>query len=327
MRKFSTIHLAGAALLLAVACQSTLTGNEGNFQFSYNADDWITDFNKPVAVGAYLDITVREVGTYHAVDLSSAAYDDPNVLTVDSFGGNAITVMGTGEGLALLEVEGTTQSGETLSDSVNMQAKVPEVLVLWHSCGGANDGYYLTDQRVWVPFEMQMSNSQPVIGYGYYPVTLDSEAAALDADESNQQWMAFDTAVDAGVLTLSSDIDDTTLTMNVAAPSDIDGVQDPIAFVAEDIDVGDINAFFVRPMVGELPVCQAVVEKTVASVTPETCTVTDTDPEEDTGEGQHEYGWFTVEGVAEGTCVYEVSYPDANGGEGVTEQFEFPIEP
>jgi hypothetical protein len=56
MNRRSTIHLAGAALLLTVACQSTLTGNEGNFQFSYDADDWITDFNKPIAVGAYLDI-------------------------------------------------------------------------------------------------------------------------------------------------------------------------------------------------------------------------------------------------------------------------------
>ena len=327
MRNISIKHLTGAALLLGIACQSTLTGNEGNFQFSYDADDWITDFNKPIAVGAYLDITVREVGTFGAVDLTLAEYDDPNVLTVDSFGGNLITVQGTGEGLALLQVEGTTNSGEALTDSVNMQAKVPEVMVLWHSCGGSEDGYYLTDQRVWVPFEMQMSNSQPVIGYGYYPIALDGEAAALDSDDSNQQWMAFDTAATAGVLALSSEIDDTTLTMNVAAPGDIDGVQDPIASVAEDIDVGDINAFYVRPMVGDLPVCQAEVEKTVTSLTPTICTVTDSDPEEDTGEGQHEYGWFTVEGVAEGTCQYEVTYPDANGGEGVTDLFEFTIEP
>ena len=125
------------------------------------------------------------------------------------------TVEGTGEGLALLQVEGTTASGEALTDSVNMQAKVPEVHLMWHTCGGEMTGNYLTGQRVWVPFEFQMENSQPVIGYGYYPLAADTEAAVLSPDESGQQWMAFDTAEAAGTTVLSSDIDGTELTMNV----------------------------------------------------------------------------------------------------------------
>ncbi len=324
MNRRSTIHLAGAALLLTVACQSTLTGNEGNFQFSYDADDWITDFNKPIAVGAYLDISVREVGTFLAVDLIDASYDEPAVLDVVSFDGASIKVQGMGEGLALLQVEGTTQSGEVLTDSVNMQAKVPEVLALWHTCGGQTEGNYLTGQRIWVPFEMQMENSQPVIGYGYYPLSADTDAAVLSADESGQQWMAFDTAEAAGVTVLSSDIDDTTLTLNVVTPASIDDVEEPIAFVAEDIDVGDTNAFYVRPMVAGLAVCQAEVDNTVVSDTPDICTVTDTEPVQT---GDHEYGWFSITGVAEGECIFTVSYPDGNGGEGASAQFSYPIEP
>jgi hypothetical protein len=324
MNRRSTIHLAGAALLLTVACQSTLTGNEGNFQFSYDADDWITDFNKPIAVGAYLDISVREVGTFLAVDLIDASYDEPAVLDVVSFDGASIKVQGMGEGLALLQVEGTTQSGEVLTDSVNMQAKVPEVLLMWHTCGGEREGNYLTGQRIWVPFEMQMSNSQPVIGYGYYPMTADTDAAVLSAGESSQQWMAYDTAEAAGVTVLSSEIDDTTLSLNVVAPASIDGVQEPIAFVAEDIDVGDTNAFYVRPMVAGLAVCQAEVDNTVVSDTPDICTVTDTEPVQT---GDREYGWFSITGVAEGECIFTVSYPDGNGGEGASAQFSYPIEP
>ena len=324
MSELSTTNVLGAALLLAVACQSSLTGNEGNFQFSYDADDWITDFNKPIAVGAFLDISVREVGTFLAVDLIDASYDDPAVLDVDSFDGASITVQGMGEGLALLQVEGTTASGETLTDSVNMQAKVPEVMVMWHTCGGDTQGNYLTDQRIWLPFEMQMSNSQPVIGYGYYPLTADTDAAALVAAESGQQWMAFDTAAAAGVTVLSSDIDDTTLTMNVVAPTAIDGVDEPIAYVFEDIDVGDTNGFYVRPMVGDLPVCQAEVDNTVVSDTPDICTVTDTEPVET---GDHEYGWFSITGVAEGECIFTVTYPDGNDGAGASDQFSYPIEP
>jgi hypothetical protein len=326
MTRRSTMHFAGAALLLAVACQSTLTGNEGNFQFSYDADDWITDFNKPIAVGAYLDVSVREVANFLPVDLTAASFDDPAVLDVVAFEGDTITVQGMGEGYALLEVEGETNADGLLSDSINMQAKVPEVLVLWHSCGGQTEGNYLTGQRVWVPFEMQMDNAshQPVIGYGYYPLTADTESAVLSTDESNQQWMAFDTAEAAGVTVLSSEIDDTTLTMNVVQPASIDGVQEPIAFVAEDIDVGDTNAFFVRPMVGDLPVCQADVDNEVVSDTPDICTVTDTEPVTTTDQ---EHGWFSVTGVAEGECIFTVRYPDGNGGEGAEAQFSYPIEP
>ncbi len=324
MSKRFTMHLTGAALLMAVACQSTLTGNEGNFQFSYDADDWITDFNKPIAVGAFLDISVREVGTFQAIDLSAASYDDPAVLDVVEFEGAKITVEGTGEGLALLQVEGTTASGEALTDSVNMQAKVPEVHLMWHTCGGEMTGNYLTGQRVWVPFEFQMENSQPVIGYGYYPLAADTEAAVLSPDESGQQWMAFDTAEAAGTTVLSSDIDGTELTMNVYGAASIDDVQEPIAFVAEDIDVGDTNAFYVRPMIAGLPVCQAEVDNTVVSDTPDICTVTDTEPVET---GDHEHGWFTVTGVAEGECIFTVSYPEGNDGAGASAQFSYPIEP
>ncbi len=327
MQTTRTHHLVAAALVLAVACRSTLTGNEGNFQFAYDADDWITDFNKPIAPGAFLDIQVREVGSLLPVELTAASYDDESVLSVVSFDSDWITVQGMGDGTALLSVEGTTGAGETKTDSINMLSSTPEVLVLWHSCVAGSEAYYLADQRVWVPFEMQMENSQPVIGYGYYPLALDTEAAALDEDDSNQQWMAFDTAAAAGTLVLSSEIDDTELTMYVAEEGEIDGVQEPIAWVFEDIDVGDTNAFFVRPMVDDLPICQGDLEKTVVSDTPDTCTVTDTDPVDATGDGEHEYGWFEVTGVAEGECLYTVSYPNANEGAGASEQFSYTIEP
>jgi hypothetical protein len=323
MRSFA-FHLPGAVALLAAGCFSNLTGNEGNFQFSYQADDWLTDFNKPIAPGAFLDITVREVGTLGAVELLSAAYDDEAVLKVDSFEGDRITVQGVGDGAALLSVEGTTSSGETLTDSVNMLCSTPEVLVLAHTCDTAPEAAYLTDMRVYVPFEMQRSNGQPVIGYGYYPLTLDSEAMSMVPGESNQQWIAFDTASAAGSVTLSSEIDDTTLSAQVVAPTDLDDVQEPIAFVAEDIDVGDVNAFFVRPMAAGLVVCQPDVDKTVTSLTPEICEVRDTGTVPNT---DYEYGWFEIEGVAEGTCHYTVTYPDGNGGAGVTAEFTYEIQP
>ena len=327
MKHIQTRHLIGAALFTLVACQSTLTGNEGNFQFSYTADDWLTDFNKPIAVGAYLDLSVREVGTALPVDLTAASYDDESVLSVLDFADDTITVQGMADGTALLQVEGVTQSGAALTDSVNMLAATPEVLYLGHTCDTGATAAYLTGQRAWVAFEMEKDNGQPVIGYGYYPVTLDTDAAALNEDESTQQWMAFDTSTSAGSLVVSSEIDDTSFYMEVVEPGDIDGVQEPIPWVWEDIDVGDVNAFFVRPMVEDLVVCQADLAKTVSSDTPDICDVRDSDPETTSGEGEHEFGWFQVEGLAEGTCLYTVTYADAAGGAGVSAQFSFEIQP
>lgn len=321
-----------ATLLILIACTSRITGNEGNFEFSYVADDRITDFNKPIAVGAKLDLEVRDVGQRRPVELLAAAYDDPSVLEVLSFDGNSITVQGVGAGTALLEVEGTTANGETLTDSVNMLSAVPEVLNLWHTCDYSLDSAaYLAGQKVWVPFDMERSNGQPVIGYGYYPVDLSSEAGALNVDEGIGSHMVVDT-VSAGALVLSSQIDDTTLTMQVIDAAQIDGVQEPIAGVVEDIDVGDTNLFFVRPMFGELIVCQADLTKQVVSDTPDICAVEDRDSkeasEDSTAENsEYETGWFAVEGLAEGACQFTITYPDANGGQGVSAQFSYPIEP
>ncbi|MBW1878476.1 MAG: hypothetical protein JRJ84_08950, partial [Deltaproteobacteria bacterium] len=185
------------------------------------------------------------------------------------------------------------------------------------------------DQRVWVPFEFEMENNQPVIGYGYYPLTLsDPLLATLNAAESGQQYMAFDLATTAGSLILTSDLDASTLTMSIVEAASIDGIADPIPFVLEDIDVGDINPFYVLPEVGGVKVCQADVTKTVASDTPTICTVTDQDPEESaSGSAAYEFGWFKIEGVAEGTCLYTVTYPDGAAGVGFSEQFSFPIQP
>ena len=272
----ATIRALSVAAIAALAggCESALTGNEGNFQFRYPADDRVLDFNKPLAVGARLDLSVVDVGKQRPVSLSDAASDDPEVIAVDSFAGNVIVLSGEGDGNMLLEVEGTTADGETLTDSVNLNARVPEVLVLNHTCGawGSRSQAYLRDQRIYVPFELEMDNGQPVIGYGYHPVTPTGPEIAIDAGHEGQQYLAIDT-LSAGPVTLASDLDDTTLDLQIVAPSDLDGVDQPTAFVLEDIDVGDTNAFYVLPQAGGATVCQADVTFEVASDTPEICDV------------------------------------------------------
>jgi hypothetical protein len=327
MYTYSRLSIPAIALALSVGCTSTITGNEGNFKFSYASDDEVANFNKPVAVGAKLDLKVTDVGGGAPVDLTSAAFDDPTILDVVSFAGNDITITGTGDGSALLEVAGATSLDEELTDSVNMLSAVPEVLKIWHPCEvTAEEAYYLTAQTVYLPFEMEMDNGQPVIGYGYHPVTVGGDgAAAINEDETGAQYLGLDTTATAGTAILTSDIDDTAITMNVVDVGLIDGIEEPVAGVAEDIDAGDTNMFYVRPQVGGVNVCQGDTAKTVTSDTPDICTVEDRDvPDSDES---HEFGWFAVTGVAPGTCKYTVTFAEGNSGAGASGQFEYLIEP
>jgi hypothetical protein len=106
--------------------------------------------------------------------------------------------------------------------------------------------------------------------------------------------------------------------------SSIDGAAEPTAYVAEDIDVGDTNAFYVLPSVGGVPICQADIPKVVTSDTPTICDVRDAGAAD---ENVHEYGWFEIEGIAAGPCVYTVTFPDGNAGTGASAQFTYEIQP
>lgn len=322
-------RVLGSTALLAttvglMACESKLTGNEGNFQFSYPADDRVLDFNKPIAVGATLEVSVSDVGSDRPVELSAAAFDDPNVLSVESFSGNQVILKGIGAGGALLSVEGTTADGEALTDSVNFLAAVPEVMKLRHSCTTEATAAYLAGSQIWVPFELEMENGQPVIGKGVYPVDAsDTEALALDTTRSSQTHLHYDVSGTAQSATLTPSIGGDALSIEIAEASAIDGIADPIDFAGEDIDAGETAAFYVLPKVGDATVCQANANKTVTSDTPEVCSVRDRDAEA----GSFESGWFEVEGLAEGECLFTISYPAGNAGAGASAQFSFPIEP
>ncbi|MCC7072436.1 MAG: hypothetical protein IT383_13995 [Deltaproteobacteria bacterium] len=328
MTRLSAPLALACLLVTSVGCRSRITGNEGNFQFSYVADDRVTDFNKPIAIGASLDIEVTDVGQLRPVTLSAAESDDTAVLEVTGFAGSSVTVHGVADGEPLLTVTGTTASGEDLSDSVNLLVRAPEVLRLAHTCSTTGTAAYITSQRVYVPFEMERANGQPVIGYGLYPATpSDAAGLTLDAAASNQQFMAFDTGAVAATLTLDSDIDDTSLSVQLVDQGAIDGVEQPIAFVVEDIDVGDVNAFYVRPTTGGTTICQADIEKTLQSDTPTVCDVRERNEAEDGGAEVHEFGWFEIEGLAAGTCTYTVTFPGGAAGAGTSAQFSYQIEP
>lgn len=323
-----TLHsLALAALALtALGCRSKITGNEGNFDFSYVADDDVRNFNKPIAVGAKLDLKVAVTGTGRAVTLEAASSSADAVLKVDGFQGDTVVLEGAGSGSALISVTGTTAAGTSLSDSVNMLSRVPQVLKLFHTCTTATEARYLVNQDIVIGYDMEMSNGQPVIGYGYWPVTYaPAGGVTQDVTTKDQQFLQLKTAATKQTVTITSTIDQTTKTLVLVEPADIDGADFAYPDAVPHTLVGATSYFNFIASVGGQPVCQAYLDNSATSTSPTLCDVSKVAPPDDKTGPKNEFGWVKVTGKAAGTCTFDVTWTQVNGGQGLTKSFSVPI--
>lgn len=297
-------------LVLTSGCTSSQTGNEGNFVFTYFTDDDFTNFNKPIAVNAFLDLFVDQVGTRDPVALTSAESDDPSVLDVVGFQGNRYIVEATGVGTGRVSVEGNV-NGETLTDSIDMRTATPDRIRLFHTCTSAGTAYYLTSQAIYLGYELERSSGEAVIGYGYYPVTETPGALTIDFFSDSQQYIPMVTTSSTGSFDVDSTLagDTERLVVDVVDPFEINGVTLQLG-ANQSTFVNETDFYYVLPTVDGVPVCQANTPYDVQTTTPNICSVRENDP----NNRQNEFGWFEVTGNGTGTCTVEVSYPESADG-------------
>lgn len=313
-----------ALCLTFTACISRVTGNEGNLSFSYVADDRVGDFNKPIAVGAKLDLTVEEAGRLKQVPVVSATSATPDTLTVVGFTGSVVTVEGKAPGTALLEVEATV-AGQNLPDSVNLLVAEPEVLTLRHLCTDNRTGLNFTNQDVHIPFEMAKANGQPVIGYGVHPVTVEpADALTLDATTKDQATLHFKTRATPGTAKIRSTVDDTTLDVTLVTEAQIDGGK-IFSHEADPLKAGRKGWRLVWPTVGGQQVCQPKLQVEVVGTTPAICAVSAAQTAREDDATGTTWGWVEIDAQKEGTCSFDVTWPGGNDGAGATQHFDLVI--
>lgn len=284
-------------------CQSRTTGNEGELVFSYVADDELLDFNKPLAVGALLDIEVRRAGSNRPVTLQNA--EIRTFFQLVTFSGSRLTIRAVAPGNALLEVDAITAEGERVTDSINLLTRNAQALRLSHTCVDEGVGRYLINSRILIPFELEDIDG-PIIGYGLYPVRLSNPTALLrDTSIRAQVFLHYDTSSTPSPITIRSEIDDTTLMVTTIAPTDIDGAEILVGNAVQRTGVGDRHAYFALPTVQGGRVCQSTLTKTVESLTPEVCRAED----RAAPVGNSESGWLWITGLQAGVCRVGVSYP------------------
>lgn len=208
--------VAALTLASAVACQSSTTGKEGNLEFRYDADDELGNFNKPIAIGASLDVRVYEAGARvgeanRDAEVLEVSSSDSSVLEVSKGGGNTFVVSAKANGRAELTIRARVKStGEEVEDFVDMMARKPERLSLSHTCRAADttDALYLPSQKLYLPFEMKMADGQDVIGYGYYPIAIDPpEALTILTNHKDQAFIHLEAGEVMGTVEVSSPVD------------------------------------------------------------------------------------------------------------------------
>jgi hypothetical protein len=329
--------VAAATLTSAIACQSSTTGKEGNLEFRYSTDDEAGNFNKPIAVGAMLDLRVYEAGakvgeTNRDAEVLEVSSSDPAVLEVSKGGGNTFIVTAKSSGRAELRVNARVKStGEEVEDFVDMMARVPERMIVSHTCraGSEKSALYLPSQLIYLPFEMKMKDDQDVIGYGYYPLAFDpADALMIKTDHKDQAFAHIAAGELMGPVTISSPIDAAaSYTMEFVQEAAIDGAMLSTLSAAQ-LGAGKTAIFNVLPTVKNQPVCQAKSAFTVVTKTPEICDVKKLteDLEGVQNDLTRQYGWVEAKGSMVGDCVFTVTYAAGAEGAGVSTDLTIPVQ-
>jgi hypothetical protein len=329
---------AAITLISAVACQSSTTGKEGNLEFRYTTDDEVGNFNKPIAVGASIELRVYEAGAKIGqadgeAEVLEVSSSDTSVLEVSKGGGNTFIVTAKKDGRAELSVTARVKStGEEVEDFVDMMGRVPERVTLSHTCAASSEksALYLPDQLLYVPFELKMADGQDVIGYGYYPLTFDPpEALTIKASgHKDQAFVHIEAGEVMGAVAVGSPLDASAkYTMEFVQQAQIDGAAISLASEVK-LGAGKSALLNVLPTVNDRPVCQAKTAFTVAVKTPDICDVKKlaADAAEVQDELTRQPGWLSADGKAVGDCTFTVTYPAGMDGAGVSVDLTVPVQ-
>lgn len=304
-----------AICLFGMACVSSTTGNEGNLEFAYVADDNLRDFNKPIGVGASLDLIISQAGTGAGVVVNKATSDKPEVAEVISAGGNSVVLTGKGDGSFRLSVETTTPAGDSLNDSVDMLVRTPDALEIRHYCTSGATANYEVDKDVLIGFDM-LAGGKAVIGWGLHPVTFEpADGLVLDKNTKDQASLHLHTAKTRQTVVIKSTVDGTSATVGLVTEADFNGAR--LANVTQPLGGVFVNAtrlMHVRPLVDDVPVCQSGAVMTAGASTPEICTVKATKSGAVTS-------WVSITGHKVGKCTFTITLPNGDGGKGVSETF------
>lgn len=329
--RISSILTAATLMAIMGACTATTTGADGNLKFSYYSSQQAGDFNKPIAIGAKLDIKVEDAGSNEMDEtvVERVESADESIIKAASAGGDVITLEAIGAGSTEISVDAAVaRTGESESDRFTMRTAVPEVVELTHLCDTSNTAatYLVGQKEIFLGFDMQLADGQQVVGYGYYPVVpAPATGATVLTDKKNHDFVRMETGDDVGDVVFTSPVSEGSWTLKLVEEGAIDGalLEDP-----GSVGVGDGETYNVLPATMGARICQANLDFAIEVSTPEVCDVERLSGEtlELTESITRKSGWIEVSGKSVGDCKFSVTYAGGNAGAGATAELQVSVE-
>lgn len=319
MRPLLSLSLIFLFALLSMGCESRITGKEGLLSFAYTGPGDSADFNRPVAVGAYQELRVREAVNLHSVTLLEAGADPEGIFLVHEVRDHAMVLHAESEGRTEISATARLADGTEVTDYVDLRAREASRLSLNHGCTDQTRGHYLTDSRILVPFGLFAVNDERLTGYGYHPFEIaPDDVLDLKADHPGQFNLHFQTGSEPGLAVLTPEIDGEPLEIALVHPEDIDGIE-----VRGNQDARVNHRAILWPLlsVGDDPVCQTYLDFTIEVLTADVCSLHTAglpDDPENEEETISPGGLISVEGRSPGECRVLFSVDDVNAGEGLS---------
>ncbi len=340
-----------AVMVIATAGCGGIAGEEGELAFYYEGDTWNTSDKKPIAVEARVELrahvsqsggeqTGSEEGASVWGDHESGEVDDqdgdgrgealasmtvestdPSVLEVEQVGeaaNNSFELAAKSAGSATIEVEGSTEEGESFSDRVAFEAREATGVELEHGREYAEAPVYLAGREVSVGRTFQ-DGSTSLVGWGYRPFELSSESveASLVRAEDARHALGIELGEETGELTIAPMIAGEALELKVADASDIDAVgldretSEPVTGAIDGDGAWLIPAY----RIDGREVSTLEVDASVETQTPEVCEVSFASND---AFGELLY----VEGHQPGECEFEVTVAEAGVSSAISVQLE-----
>lgn len=224
-RTFLLKTIVGAGLIagLGTGCGVELGGKEGNLNFHYKNADYESGVKTgAIAVGAKVDVEVRQPGEKVALTISEAFSESADIIDVVAQKSTHFTLEALEAGEAEIGVKARAGSS-SVEDSVDITSAELKEIVFNDHC---KDSIFLTGSKAQFSYRMRDEAGKRLTGYGLYPVEVEpAEGGAVDESFDQLGLMAIKAGDEPGEYELTSELSERSLSFTLIDPSDITAVE------------------------------------------------------------------------------------------------------
>ncbi len=276
--RLSLVALPLLALSLSQACtcdgRAKQLGKEGNLTFAYASADANTDFNRPLAEGATLQVQIEGPDGERVSQINQASSSNSAVFATGVFAGAADRILLRAEraGRAELRVNANVSGRGAASDAIDVTVATIGGISAAHRCTDSGEAAYLRGRPIALDYVRQSPSGERLVGEGGCAVDVLSERETLGVG-CNERVLEVEAPQEAGPITLSVQRANRItryqqLVAHVISPElfDFDPVIDPLY-------VGRASDVILRPVTQYWPIC-TTLELEVEILTPFVCSST-----------------------------------------------------